>query len=97
MTYQCSYCNRNFSTPRALKIHISQKHQYTTDDEDKGETSHSKTTYKENPEVWSDDEGKPYEEDPSIWCDDDDDDERMQEPEIRDDDLPTEDPMVRFR
>jgi hypothetical protein len=50
MTYNCLYCTRTFSTPYALKRHVSDKHQYT--EEDEGEASRQ---YEEEPGLWDDD------------------------------------------
>ena len=51
-SYQCSYCKVTFSTPYALKRHISAKHDYI--EEDKGETSQSKIIYEEESVLWDD-------------------------------------------
>jgi len=52
MTYQCLHCRRTFSTPYALKRHISDKHQCIIEDE--GEASRSNIPYEE-PGLWEDD------------------------------------------
>ena len=100
-SYQCLYCTVTFSTPYALKRHISEKHNYI--EEDNGETSQSKITYEKEPGLWDDD--IPIDE-PGLWDDDIpideadgwDDDIPIEKPGLRDDDLPTEDPiLVRLR
>ena len=81
MSFKCPYCSRTFSTSQGLKHHISAKHQFIDEEsEGKGEASHSKILYKEEPGLWDDD--LPAEE-TEIWND-------------ARDDLPTEDPMVRL-
>ena len=68
MTYECLHCKRTFSSPYALKRHISSKHAYDTNiDEDEGESSQSKMTYEEEPGLW-DDEDLPTEES-GLWDD----------------------------
>ena len=79
MIYKCVYCPRTFSTPYALKQHISGKHPYTSIDEDEGEASRSRTTYKEEPSLWDND--LPTEE-ASLW-----DDLPAEETGSRDDDF----------
>lgn len=66
MTYHCLHCSRTFSTPYALKRHISSKHPYV--DEDGGESSQSKIQYEEEPGLWDDD--LPIEEG-DLWDDED--------------------------
>ena len=63
MTYQCTHCFQTFSTPYALKRHISSKHQYITKDE--GEASRSNKPYEE-PDLW--DDNLPTDE--HLWDDD---------------------------
>ena len=65
MIYNCLYCSRTFSTPYALKRHISSKHPYA--DEDEGESSQSKIQYKEETGLW--DVDLPEEDD--LWDDED--------------------------
>ena len=64
MTYKCLHCSRTFATPYALKRHISDKHQYITEDE--SEISRSNIPYDEL-SLW--DEDLPTEE-PSFWDED---------------------------
>jgi hypothetical protein len=63
MTYQCTYCSRTFSTPYAIKRHISDNHQCITEDE--GEVSRSIIPYEE-PDLW--DDNLPTDE--HLWDDD---------------------------
>ena len=53
MTYTCLHCSRTFSTPYALKRHISDKHQYHIIEEE-GKSSHSNLPTEE-PGLWDDD------------------------------------------
>lgn len=64
MTYSCLHCSRTFATPYALKRHISDKHQYISEEE--GESSHSNMPYEE-PGLWDDDLPT---EDQGLWDDD---------------------------
>jgi len=65
--YRCGICGCTFSTPYALKRHISDKHKYesTSIDEDKGESSQPKTTYEEEPGIW--DEYGLLTEETNLW------------------------------
>jgi len=64
MTYQCIHCSRTFSSPYSLKRHISDKHQYISDDE--GEASYSNRLPYEESDLW--DDNLPTDDD--IWDDD---------------------------
>jgi hypothetical protein len=65
MSYKCSHCSRFFSTPYALKRHISEKHQYNNIDEI-GEAV-TQTNIAEELRLWD----EPYEEEPGLWDEDD--------------------------
>lgn len=49
MSFTCTYCFVTFESAYRLKRHISEKHPIN---EDEGETSQSRTTYKEEPGTW---------------------------------------------
>jgi hypothetical protein len=66
MTYNCLYCSRTFATPYALKRHISDKHQYISEE---GESSHLNVPYEE-PGLWDDDLPITYSEEQGLWNDD---------------------------
>ena len=56
MAYECPYCSRTFSTPYAVKRHISDKHQHDIN-KDEDETSKiPKVQYKEEPDIWDSDD-----------------------------------------
>jgi Zinc-finger double-stranded RNA-binding len=68
MIYNCLHCSRTFSTPYALKRHISSKHPYHVD-EDEGESSQSRIQHEEEPGLWDDDDLPTEEGD--LWDDED--------------------------
>ena len=55
MAYECPYCSRTFSTPYAVKRHISDRHQHDDINKNEGETSKI-PQYKEEPGLWDSDD-----------------------------------------
>ncbi|CAB5391493.1 unnamed protein product [Rhizophagus irregularis] len=59
-SYKCSHCSRTFTTPYALKRHISDKHRYKID-ENEGSTTQMEIV--EEPGLWDEDVSMKYSED----------------------------------
>lgn len=56
MIFQCNHCSRNFSTPYALKRHISSKHPILNQPEESVTIPISTSpTFYEEPGLWEDD------------------------------------------
>ena len=66
--YSCLHCSRTFATPYALKRHISNKHQYISEEE--GESSRANIPYVEPAGLWDDDLPMDYAEDQGLWDED---------------------------
>jgi hypothetical protein len=58
-SYKCSHCSRTFTTPYALKRHISDKHRYKID-ENEGSTTQMEIV--EEPGLWDEDVSMKYSE-----------------------------------
>ena len=65
--YSCLHCSRTFATPYALKRHISNKHQYISEEE--GESSRANIPYVE-PGLQDNDLPMDYAEDQGLWDED---------------------------
>lgn len=67
MSYKCLHCSRTFATPYALKRHISDKHQYNTNEDEEEAFQGTISVPSEEAGLW--DEDILYEE-PGLWEED---------------------------